>query len=345
MPQTSLLLGDYLILTAGERAAITFFERQCRLLIDEINKNINLLSTYQPLYQRPNVADLYSILDSRKRNVLHTIQEKKAALYAFFSDNDNKVDLELIVRASLTSPALNTLLNDPLLNKFWNEVWRKCSRKSQKQEKDLEVVEYVPQSTQSSFELVKSLFIYGKYQLLVAEKFSSLYAVDYLNLASELGYFAALNAQIRFYLTQKDIKALACAEKAAKLYWTPGYLLLAVVHLESKNYERALFNLMMAECLRAYSKDMMINAYQCQDFDEICRPVMAKLNVRDWSQLEENLSSLARLAPNALLKLRLEADRQVKRILSKVKPHSEVDLLDLGISFDDGDRASLSSPL
>jgi Family of unknown function (DUF5630) len=186
-----------------------------------------------------------------------------------------KTDLALLIKASTIYPEIDTLCKMNELTSHWDKQWRDCGLNTPKELKKnpnpLPFHEYKPQPTIPTFDLLKGIFFYGQYKLNRNGDKKDL-ANDFLKLAAHLGYFAALSALVKKAIEDKDgISAYNYATKTAQLYWTPGYLLLAVVNYSFKNYSESLLNVIVAQKLHAFSKDMLINAYQGKTMDDILR--------------------------------------------------------------------------
>ncbi|WP_019218100.1 DUF5630 domain-containing protein [Legionella tunisiensis] len=216
-----------------------------------------------------------------------------------------QIDLALLVSAALGNPRLNTLCKHPSLDDFWNELWRLCglnpSKNGQIPKTTKPIHEYKPQSTLHTFELLKGLCVYGQYKKhLKAERdIHRSYAPAYLQLAAYLGYFPALSGLCKQALARKSMKdALYYASRAAELYWTPGYFLLAITTYTLANQERnaflykeALFQLIIAEKLIPHSEAMINNAYQGKSVET----ALAEIGLSNMSELQSDLAHVADL--------------------------------------------------
>lgn len=237
-------------------------------------------------------------------------------------DKIAKLDPAPLIKLAITDPEFDKLCKNPLLNDIWNEQWRLSGRniREKANKNKLPIHEYMPQATTHTFELLKGIYIYGQYKkcLKASDAQAQRYSADYLKLAADLGYFAALNALCTEYLQEPSLQAqqaLLYAQTAAKLYWTPGYLLLAVVNYSFGNYRDALLNLIIAEKLIPYSEAMINNAYQGKTVEEI----VSRLNFRNWDYAKIHIAEWADLPLSWVVdKLYPIADIEVTHLLGAV---------------------------
>lgn len=242
-----------------------------------------------------------------------TISENKIQL----QQTVESMDLGLLVRASAADSEIDLICKHPALNHNWDERWRKCGSNPQEKAKlnNLPIVEYKPQSTIHTFDLLKGIYFYGQY---IKNKNNPVLAQEYLELAAQLGHFASLNV-----LTKENMKdsnnlviAVVYAQMAAQLYWTPGYLLLSAFYFEQEFYKEALLNLMIAEKLISHSENMINNAYQGRDFTTMINKIMNELNVSTLNEAKLKLARLGGLPIHFITNiLDKEASRQVKELL------------------------------
>jgi hypothetical protein len=145
-----------------------------------------------------------------------------------------------------------------------------------------------------SFDLIKSLFIYANYKknLYSTNVLNLKLAGDLLKIAASLGSFAALNpiclSNSYEFFTPMD--CFSYAKKAAQLYLTPGYLILAMLCYKKENYLDSLKYLILAEKLVPYSAVFINNAYRGKTVDGI---VAASFG--SWTEGIIKLASLADL--------------------------------------------------
>jgi tetratricopeptide (TPR) repeat protein len=309
-------LTSFLTLTPGKKLVIKLFQRACNQIIDRLKANNQLLNKYNILfeYSNPTIVtsntkpnNLYSILESsphKKAPSNNFVTTKTVDLQSTIKNDQvrlrnifKKMDLGLLIKAALIDPAVDALCKHPDLNAVWNERWRLCGRNPNGPETQAEPIHgNTPQSTIETFDLLKGVYIYGKY-VTISKKDPEGYAHDYLNLAASLGNFASLNTLFTQCMQNHDHwdKALLHATKAAQLYRTPGYLMLAVLHYQSGSFKEALLNLLIAVKLIPHSESMMNNAYHGNDFTSMVKPLMIKLEVESWPGVIGKLATLAQL--------------------------------------------------
>lgn len=239
-----------------------------------------------------------------------------------------KIDFALLIRAALGNPKLNTLCKHPSLNAIWNEKWRLCGlnplRTGEPAQAGRPIHEYKPQSTLHTFELLKGIFVYGQYKhhLKAEEEINRAYAPPYLQLAAYLGYFPALSGLCKQALAQNSLDhALFYASKAAELYWTPGYFLLAITTYtlakRDKNesfYQTALLQLIIAEKLMPHAEAMINNAYQGKSV----ATALAEAGLSDLIALKQELARLAGLSmPWVTTTLYKQAAQEANKIVDE----------------------------
>lgn len=268
------------------------------------------------------LAEFISLSEQEKK------LETELVALAYNSPEDKTPLLEKILeckedslfKIALQNPRVDRLLQSTDLNKYWNDLWRRagvnpagCQHNSAKP-----LHEYQPMATISSFNLLKSLFVYEGYRKLInTEKMSQALinnAAEYLVLAAKSGCFFAMNALcengLKLLKERFDEKLvqiiLYSAQSASKLYWTPGYLLLANVYKELNQYKdqglllrsmhlslMAFESLVIAQTLESMSGAMINNAYQGKSlktasgdksFSQIKMKFISDLNLSSGSQ-------------------------------------------------------------
>lgn len=274
-----------------------------------------------PLLKLSAVLDEKSDLSTEKEAILVNAIEK--------------TDMALLIRAALGNAKLNSLCRHPSLNDIWDEKWRLCGLNPTEltghpRDPTRPIHEYTPQPTIHTFELLKGIFVYGQYKHHVSarEEKPKTYAGAYLRLAAYLGYFPALSGLCKQALAKNTAESLQQAGfyalKAAELYWTPGYFLLAITTYNLANrgsnellYKEALLCLIMAEKLRPGSEAMINNAYQGKSVEAMLKE--AKLDkITETKQL---LASLADLEMSWVTSVLYgQATLAVNKILSTVPP-------------------------
>lgn len=300
------MLQESLEFNDQQKTLIHDLKIQCEDFIKLIENNQKKLAEYNTISKRklPDVANLYSILFVRKKTTRQLLNEAVEG----FKKTIEQVNLGLLIRAAETDPAINTICKRSELNEIWNEKWRQATPKSLNsiETKDAPL-EYKPQPTIHSFDLLKGTFFYACYRTLLRKE-EVADAQHYLMLAAKLGHYTAVNTYIVENLKQPSHsqQVLAFAQQAAELYRTPGYILLCVVYYEMRMYKEALTSLMMAEKLIPASGEMMINAYQGRSFESIAEPLMNSLEVQDWPAGKVALAKLAEL-PIAFVTTNLDA--------------------------------------
>lgn len=227
----------------------------------------------------------------------------------------NADDSAVIIRLAIINQKINALCTHPDLAEHWKNIWRQCGTQPKELAKVTHnpIQEYLPIPTLSCFELVKAHFVYEMYR---KKKHSKIFAEvesspQILRIAADLGSYFALNAMCQRQITllkqslnfenayEHLTKLLVYVQKAADIYWTPGYLLVANVYQElaglskkylfdaetvSPNYFKlALKALKMAQKLEPYSDAMMNIAYQGKKLSE------TNYKAKSWLQAKLNL--------------------------------------------------------
>lgn len=257
-------------------------------------------------------------------------QQSKAATEAYTAVLVNlikNIDLGVLIRATFTYPKLDAFCKLPVLIPFWNERWRLSSRGHNPDKKDdapASTHEYKPQVTLHTFELLKGIYIYAQYKFNNASEVPLYrsYAPAYLKCAAQLGYFPALNAlYLDAFQSNKLNQALIYATRLAELYWTPGYLLLCLIHYQAENYQEALLNLLVAEKLMPFSGPMINNAYQGDSVESILRGA----GLKDLTTAKHFLAELSHLPISYVTSsLYKQAKEIADKILQKFDAEEEV---------------------
>ena len=198
-----------------------------------------------------------------------------------------------LFKLAITNPEIDKLLKSKDLTSYWNDLWRRAgiNPAGTKCITNKPLHEYLPIATVPSLDLLKGLFIYEAFKVMVANettKQSELIeqGAEYLLLSSNLGCFFAQNALCRngLKLLSSQFNAelagvvISIAQKSAEQHWTPGYLLLANVYKELSKYEEnfiagglsiaAYQALIAAKTLEPKSGPMLNNAYQGKSITE-----------------------------------------------------------------------------
>jgi hypothetical protein len=237
-----------------------------------------------------------------------------------------KADLNCLLKLVLNNLKMNTVCNRSCFESFWDEVWRLCGTNLEKEAKNNNeaIQEYLPISTVSSFELVKGFFVYQGYLKAVKNQEMNTALIqtadEYLSLASDFGCFFAINALCREGLRllpsikndQEYVRTLAkkilhYANKAADLYWTPGYILLSNVWHGLARYALVLFpegdakisqkeffmgalnGICVAHKMEVFSGPMIHDAYQGKTVFEASNKQLSS-----WTQAKLRLVALSR---------------------------------------------------
>lgn len=308
------VLKDFLALQEDEKKLMTHFHATSKKIISNLEEKKNLLAKYSHDAIKHSIVMLAHLEKS--------IREEETGLNKIISN----IDLGLLIRAALTDPEIDKICKHPAVNALWEERWRKCGRNPREAAaiNSLPIVEYKPQQTLHTFDLLKSIFIYSKYKTILKNNKNN--AMDYLKLAAQLGHFAALNILTTTYMEKSENlnEALTYAQTAAHLYWTPGYLLLTAFFYNQGQYQEALLSLMIAEKLLPYSDNMITNAYQGKNLLTIISPWMSELKVSNWNEVKLALAECANLPAHFVTNvLDAKATKQVNEILASV---SRVDL-------------------
>lgn len=197
-------------------------------------------------------------------------------------------DEGILLKLAVINPEIDEMCKVAELGSYWEALWYRCGVNPEGEFSVLEPPHaYLPMPTLSCFELLKGLYIYQLYRNSAANSESDLNELAFLILSANLGCFFALNALCREGIKKinkefdPDLakQIIVIAEFAAKLYWTPGYILLATVYQELsaqpqlfsatnfKDTEQMLFRqalqaLYIAQKLENYSRPMINNAFQ-----------------------------------------------------------------------------------
>ncbi|MGQ3890335.1 DUF5630 domain-containing protein [Legionella sp. CNM-1927-20] len=250
-----------------------------------------------------------------------------------------------LFKIALIYPLINQICQQSMFDDYWESLWRQCGSGLQEEAKNNQDTrhENVPMPTLSCLDLLKGLFVYQVYCDLIKDKemTPTLFdeAAEYLKLAGQIGCFFALNElcieglKLLSKYTDQSIAAqiLFYAQRAAELYWTPGYLLLSNVYQELSSYpllsingdevlqkqfffKEALNALTMAQQLEQYSFPMISNAYQGKS---IWQATQGQL--KNWFHAKIRLQ---KMSGNLLTNLdfertSLEAKKEVEQIKAK----------------------------
>jgi hypothetical protein len=189
-------------------------------------------------------------------------------------------NLILFIKFAFYFPELDKFFNEPELDPVFEVIWQKCSN-SEKGHL------YETQRAISCFNLVKSIYLFWRYEQLNPEEGKiiqgEIVGLDFLKASAQQGCFKAINMFCHMAITQTSATlnlpdALIFAKKAAQYHWTPGYLLLAKVYINLMIKEQnqgnpylseALQALFMAEKLAPYSEAELHNYPQVTDLKVI----------------------------------------------------------------------------
>lgn len=256
-----------------------------------------------------------------------------------------KIDLILLIKLALIYPEIDIACKSSMLSSHWDIIWKASGKKMTAKEK--KPIEFAPMSNISSFDLLKGLLLHQTYRTMVDSKEISptLFAdaKEFLELSAKQGCFFALNA-----LCQEGLKLLAAkpdfnlaraiighAKKAAELYGTAGYFLLANVYQEVSKYTKeltgttdnlpqeflfkeALVALNVAQQLEEQSADKMTNAYLGKTLQEVSDNQFVS-----WYQFKIRLEKLSGGLLNT--KTQLSAIKQAKEFSSPKTFTSSID--------------------
>ncbi len=176
-------------------------------------------------------------------------------------------DLSLILRFSIKYPDVDSICKRSSLNKMWDEILQRSSFLS---------FECKPQPTIHSLDLLKGLLLYAGYKRRSVSEDSQdkQMSIKFLELSADLGCFVALNQVCQLELKKAEpnrILVFNSALRAASLYLTAGYLLLAACNYLLKLPREALECLILAEKLIPHSEVYTYNAYFGKPIDEIIK--------------------------------------------------------------------------
>jgi len=202
-------------------------------------------------------------LTAREEKILKDLRLLGASAPPFDALRDclRNTDLSLVIKLCIKDPELDALYKHDSLKGLWdtNLSIINCSPIQSS-------YEYNPQATIHSLDSLKSTLLYANYKerALSEDQQDQQMAMPFLELSADLGGFLALNkiCQIQLKMEHPNVElVLKSATKAAALYLTPGYILLAVCLYHFKSYLEALENLVLAEKLIPHSAIYINNAY------------------------------------------------------------------------------------
>lgn len=184
-------------------------------------------------------------LSSTEQNYLEKLlkmrpQELKDVIRAFIHDEGQ---LSLLLRFAQSNAIINALCQSQEFDEDWTDIWKTCGKfmiPSSTNQNEVAILpaacDFLPQTTLSSFELTQGIHLYWMYSETENDKT--------LHDAVKHGCYFAFNelcfkkiGELQSLETQKEyldlsIELIKTAEIAAKLHWTPGYILLAKVCLQ-----------------------------------------------------------------------------------------------------------------
>lgn len=311
-------LIDFLTLNDDEQMKVDLLRSTVETIISRLATNKKYISQCQSQPNYSQVNALHPLMRDRMLSANSAID----ADHLLLSEEIGKVDLGLLIKSAINNPIFDELLHNPALDPYWNERWRKSGRNPEEKAdmNQSSIHEYKPQSTLHTFELLKGAFIYSQYfQLITKDKEL---AESYLQLAAQLRNYTALSVLYRRHFKEPEVqgKALFCAQVAAESYWTPGYILLALLSYQQGNYQDALLHLIIAEKLIPYSENMLNNAYQGKSLDDVVRPLLDTLKARSITDVKIQLAQLAKLPTYFVTQsLYSQAHTKVKALLDSAK--------------------------
>lgn len=244
----------------------------------------------------------------------HSLSEEEQAMVLRYVST---VDLALLIKHALHHPEADSFYKQPVLQTFWDERWKECSKEFlSSAARDFEGK---PQPTLHSFELLTGVFLYAKYKKIkhdAKNKDDETIADEYLALSANLGFFTALNVLFKLHITDDntDNTSFFCAQRASHLYLSPGYLLLASFYYQRGYYLEALQHLILAKKLAPFSDIFIHNAYLGLPIEDVVQQAF-----KDW---EKGISLLAELADipmaHVVKHIYPELDKEVGKILSAI---------------------------
>lgn len=268
--------------------------------------------------QMYDVNTIYKVINNNQ----HTHNEEY--IYEILTNTD----LDLLIKLSLRDSDIDSLCKLPILNSYWKNIWRQCGQNSCENAElnQLPIHENECQTTIHTFDLLKGISLYAEYlNILNINRDDTVNANVFLAAAAKLNFYPAL-ATASKQLAELSIKknditiaheAITLACKAAKSYWSAGYLLLGVLYLKLANlnpdfYLQGLEALLVAKKLEPHSAAMLNNAFQgkslaeatygkVKNWDDIPFYFIQKLAINLDSSQINNLYTNANLLTDSIL--------------------------------------------
>lgn len=205
-----------------------------------------------------------------------------------------QLDPHLFIKHAISDSIANEFYHLTILDELWDQKWIACSQIDNAGNLLLSsTFSYQKQPSLPSFDLLKGSYLYAKYLIYNVRETNHAghIARDYLFLAAEIGIFAAINLMFKQCLDAPD-KSLSFfyAQRAAKLYLTPGYLLLAILYCHCDNYKEALNCFLLAYKLLPESQILINNAYRGESIDNIISPIF-----KNWANGIQLLAEQAKI--------------------------------------------------
>ncbi len=216
-------------------------------------------------------------------------------------------DSVALMKLSESYPGIKELCLQPVFNEHWNKLLKACGNNPDNKFRDVnrKIHEFLPLKTVPSFQLLKSIYVYGLHKQLSnsEDKDDQAHAEEYLLFAANLGNFNAINGWCRERLEASDWvettrSIIVMAQKAADLYLAPGYILLANVYIalakrctnqNKKLYVGLAFSaLCVAEKLESISGNMINNAYHGKSIQEADAHAYSS-----WQDARQNVMQLS----------------------------------------------------
>lgn len=238
-------------------------------------------------------------------NPIEELQKNTIINYKkFLSENDfnnliKRYDTALLFKLAITSPNIAEFCRAPALSDYWRNLWRRCGVNPQENAilNGETIHEYQPMATVlNSFDLLLGLYLYDAYRKNLEQLQDDLGDLDniykeseeYLAASASYGCFFSLNALCveglallkKKFDEQIAMQVLQYANKAAELYLSAGYLLLAnvcqeLIPMQSKlklfgiDLRMEVLKAMeIARKLEVISGPMINNAYQGKTLHE-----------------------------------------------------------------------------
>lgn len=227
--------------------------------------------------------------------------ERKAFIVKLIQDYDAMSLLKVAVEDEI----LDAILSMPELDEYWLAILNSVKK----------VRLYHSLETISNYHLVKGWYHYSLY---VLEKESEERAHNNLVLSAKCGFFEALHLLLKRHIKSRipeDVRTVNdLANQMKRIYPSVGFYVMSKCYYNVDDYRHAYEELLIAEMLLPYSKEMLDNAFQHMPIHILSAEEFKSLKV-----YKQNIIDNGKLSPLEQNQLAYAAKQKSDEIISGLK--------------------------